>query len=151
MPLDPTKLTGSPGLPGAGNRDYPATGDDCADEWADALQAYATGIIPASTTVSAATATLRTSLKSAFALPTASRMAAFNTAMAAWATTIGGGQAGFVATPPVGLPLATLLALPTPPSSRSAGVSAAASSIDAWMKTGIAVMTAPPGTTLNWS
>lgn len=147
MPLDASKLTVSPGIPGAGERAYPATSSACAQEWADAMSAYAAAVVPVSATVSAASATLKTSLEAAFNGPVAARLAAVQAAFVAWAATIGGGMAGFVATPPAGNPFAAAFLAPV--TTRSAGVAATAASIDAWMRTGLAV--AAPAAAVNWS
>lgn len=119
----------------------------CAQEWADAMQAYATGIIPASSTVAAAAATLSGALSSAFALPSAAT--AFDTAFLAFATTVGGGMAGFTPVPPPApLGIATLLG--TTQATHGAAAAAFATKIDTWMRTGTATPL-PSGAPVNWS
>lgn len=147
MALNLAALTGSPGLPGAAERAYPATAAACAQEWAGAMTAYASSIVPPSTTVTAAGTTLQSALTSAFALAPASRLAAAQTALLAWAVTVGGGMSPFVATPPATSPFAT--AFLTPVTTRAAGAAAVAASIQAWMITGSAVL-APAGA-VPWS
>lgn len=119
----------------------------CAQEWADAMQAYAAAIVPASTTVAAAAATLSTALAGAFALPSAAT--AFDTAFLAFATTVGGGMAGFTPVPPPApLGIATLLG--TTQATHGAAAAAFATKIDTWMRTGTATPL-PSGAPVNWS
>lgn len=119
----------------------------CAQEWADAMQSYASAIVPASTTVAAAAATLSTSLASAFALADAST--AFDSAMLAFATTVGSGMAGFTAVPPPA-PLGVSTLLATTQSTHAAAAAAFTSKIDTWMRTGTATPI-PSGSPVNWS
>jgi len=77
----------------------PATVAACAQAWADAVEAYCAGIVPASTTVSAAAATLVGALTTAFEAEAAAP--GMESAFASFASTVGGGMApAFVATPP---------------------------------------------------
>src|SRR5687768_8591443 len=98
MPLLLTALTSSPGIPGAGGADYPATRLACAQAWADAAQAWAASIVPVSTTVAAAAATLAAALNTAFGSGTVA--ASMEAAFLAFATTIGTGMAGYTPVPP---------------------------------------------------
>lgn len=87
--------------------DPPGTVSECAQAWADAVQAYFAGVVPSSTTVTAAAATLKTALESVFNAGAASdpstAASSMETAFAAFATTVAGGMApAFVATPPTG-------------------------------------------------
>lgn len=127
--------------------DFTASREACAQEWADAMQAYAAAIVPASTTVAAAAATLSSALAGAFALPSAA--AAFDAAFLAFATTVGGGMAGFTPVPPPApLGIATLLG--TTQATHGAAAAAFATKIDTWMRTGTATPL-PSGPPVNWS
>jgi hypothetical protein len=127
----------------------PATRSACAQEWADAMQAYASGVIPASTTVAAAAAVLKTSLEAAFALPAAG--AAVDTAFQVFAATVGTGMLpGWVATPPPAPPgFPAQLASPHP-ATHALAATAFKNLIDVWMKTGTAVPSGG-GAPVNWS
>lgn len=151
MPLNPAALTSSPGLPGAGGADYPATRAECAQAWATAVGAWATGIIPASTTVVAAQATLQTALLSAFGGPDAATVAtAMDAAFLAFATTVGGGMAGFVPVPPVA-PVGFALLFASPAATRADGVAKVATRLQSWMITGVSTLAVPPFTPTIWS
>lgn len=127
----------------------PATAAECAQAWADAMEAYASGIVPASTTVSAAAATLAGALTTAFGSPAAAP--GMESAFAAFATTVGSGMVGYVPTPPPApVGFATQFAGPKPETHADAA-SAIAGLIHAWMTTGIATLAAPPNTPLTWS
>lgn len=124
--------------------DPPPTADECAAELAQAVGAYAADIIPASTTVASAAATLETALKSAYAQPSA--IAPTESAFTAFASTVGSGMAGFTAVPPSGpVGFATMDA-----STRSGAFEALADKIDTWLKTGTATPSGG-GTTVFWS
>lgn len=128
--------------------DPPATIAACAAAWADAIEQYASGIAPASTTVSAAAATLETALVSAFG-SAGGAAALMETAFAAFAVSVGGGMAGFVATPPPA-PVGFALLGAAQPATHDAAASDWASAIHAWMGTGTATPTlgGPP---ITWS
>jgi hypothetical protein len=148
MALDITSLKTSPGLPGAGGADYPATRAACAAAWADAAEAWASAIVPASSAVSAAAATLETALNAAFGSGTVA--ADMETAFLAFATTVGGGMAGFVPTPPPApVGFSALFAL-AHPATRQEGVDRFADAIDTWMRTGTATPSGG-GSPVNWS
>lgn len=149
MPLNPSALTSSPGLPGAAERDYPATYELAAHEWATAASAWAAGILPPSTTVAAASAALESSLATAFA--TAYPAPLIDAAFATFAATIAVGMLPlYTATPPPA-PLGIASLFTTQRSTRQAGVAAFAAKLDAWMRTGIAVLVAPPKTSQPWA
>lgn len=151
MPLNPAALTDSPGIPGAGGRDCPETLADCAKAWADAMAAYVESIVPPSTTVAAAAATLETALIAAFQTPAAAPL--METAFTAFATSVGGGMvaAGFTGVPPATpVGFAALFILP-PPQTREEGVARVAQKIDTWMRTGTAALIAPPNTVTPWA
>lgn len=123
----------------------------CAQEWADALEAYAAGIIPASTTVTTAATALASSLTSLFGSATAAGAAAsgFDAALLTFATSVGGGMAGFTPVPPPA-PLGISSLLSTTQSTHSAAAAAFATKIDTWMRTGTATPL-PSGSPVNWS
>lgn len=155
MALNPSGLTSDltsffadpPVTVSGGVTDLTTSRASCAQEWADAMESYASAIVPASTTVTAAAATLSTSLASAFAL--ADGRGAVSTAFSAFATTVGSGMTGFTATPPPGSLGVTALTA----SAKATHALAAAdwsSAIDTWMKTGTATPSGG-GSTVNWS
>lgn len=145
MPLDPVSLQS--GLEAVA-ADPPATVAACAQAWADAAQVHAAAVVPGSTTVTAAAATLSTALAAAFDLDDAAP--AMETAFAAFAATIGGGMTGFVATPPPGaVGFAAQFAGPKP-STHAAAAAAVGTLIDTWMRTGTATPSGG-GSTVNWS
>ena len=128
--------------------DPPESAAGCAAEWADAIQSYAAGVVPSSTTVAAAATALQAALAGAFAARPAD--SALEAAFASFALTLGGGMTGFVATPPAGLVgFATLFAGPNA-TSHAAGASAVATLIDTWMRTGTATPTGG-GPATPWS
>lgn len=128
--------------------DPPTTLVDCADDWGDAVQSYASSIVPASTTVTAASTTLKTTLATTFQNnDSPSMLTTLEANFLTWATTIGGGMAGFTPTPPPGsIGFSSL----SDASSHSIGATNFANKIDTWMKTGTAY-TLPSGPLVNWS
>lgn len=94
--------------------DPPTTSEGCATKWADAVGAYAAGIVPPSTTVSAARDALEGAVLGAIGAPAVAP--GMEAAFAAFAVAVGSGQAGFVPTPPpapVGFATALLPPFPT--------------------------------------
>jgi hypothetical protein len=135
----------------AGEVDVPASRADCAQAWADAMGDYASGIVPASTTVPAAASALALDLESAFASPTAPADA--DLAFTTFATAVGLGMVGFVSTPPPA-PVGFALAFAEPPASwpetHSSAADSWASKVDAWMRTGTATPVSG-GAPVPWS
>lgn len=127
----------------------PLTASECAQAWADAVGDYAAGIIPASTTVPAATTALMAALQAAFESPAAPTD--FDLAFTAFATTVGAGMlpAFSAEPPPLPLGVATLLATSSP--THAAAAASFASLIDVWFKTGVATLVLPPNTAVPWS
>jgi hypothetical protein len=126
---------------------------DCAQQWADALDGYATGIIPTSTQVTTAAAALQVALAAAFAnVNAAATAAAMEAAFLTFATTVGAGMApAFVATPPPSpLGFATLFAAEPKPETHADAASDFRSAIDDWMITGTATPSVG-GSPVNWS
>ena len=123
-----------------------------ASDWADAVEAYASGVIPASTTVTAAAATLETALVSAFgSTVAATTAAAMEAAFLAFATTIALGMLpAWTGTPPPA-PVGFSALLTTNKDTAAIFASDWASAIDAWTKTGTAILVAPPNTPVTWT
>jgi len=116
----------------------PPTRAGCAQAWADAIQGYAIAIVPPSSTVAAACATLKTALESAFALPNAA--AAFDAAFTACAAAIASGMvAPFLSTPPPA-PLGIAAQLAVIQSTHAAAAAAFTSRIDLWFRTGAVII-----------
>lgn len=146
MPLDlPSLVSGLDSVASA----PPDTSAEAAQEWADAVEAFAVAVVPASTTVAAAAATLSIALAAAFGSPPAA--AAMEVAFAAFAVTVGGGMAGFTAVPPP-LPVGFAAQFAGPnPSTHAAAATAIGGIIDTWMRTGTATPISPPGPPVFWS
>lgn len=146
MPLNPTGLQSDLEALFA---EPPTTRAACAQAWADAVQAYASGLVPPSAAVASAAATLASSLESAFAAPAAA--APFDAAFTSFAATVAGGQAPTFTgvPPPAPLGIAALLAVEQ--ATHAAAAAAFASLIDTWAKTGTAVLVAPPNTVVPWT
>jgi hypothetical protein len=127
-----------------------ATAAACAALWASAFGTYAGSVVPASTTVAAAEATLQSALAAAFASPSAA--AAMDSAFQAAAVTIGTGMLpAFAAVPPPApIGWATVLAEPYP-ADNAAAAAKLSTAIHAWMLTGTATLVAPPNTLVPWS
>jgi hypothetical protein len=120
-----------------------------AQPWADAVESYAGSIVPASSTVAAAAATLKAALAAAFA--TTNAAAAMETAFAAFAVTVGGGMTGFTPTPPAGaVGFAAQFSGPKP-ADHATAADQVSTLIDVWLKTGTAQLIAPPHTVSNWA
>jgi hypothetical protein len=157
MPLLITALTSAPGLPGAGsNADLP-NGNVVAQVWAAAVGAWAVGIIPPSAAVAAAQTALQSTLEGLFSTPrsqpaeVAALANAMNAAHLVFATTVGTGMVGFVPVPPVSpLNFAAILQA-SPRDDSQLAANEIANMLDAWMRTGISTMIAPPNTPVPWS
>lgn len=130
----------------------PATSALCAQAWADAVEGYSSGIVPASTTVTASAAALATALGSAFTgSDKTATAAAMESAFATFAASVGAGMAGYTPTPPPGsLGFAALMEEPFPETHADAAT-VWADAIHAWMTTGIGTLIAPPNTVVPWS
>jgi len=127
-----------------------ATVADCAALWASAFGSYAGSVVPPSTTVAAAQATLQSALASAFASPDA--LPAMDAAFQAAAATIATGMLPLYTGVPPASPIgwAALLGEPYAATNAEAAANIAAV-IDPWMKTGIAILVAPPNTPQPWA
>lgn len=127
-----------------------ATTAGAAGAWAAAVGDYASGIVPASTTVGAATAALQTALAAAFAQPSAA--ADMETAFESFATSVAGGMTGY--TPTVipasgGIGFAALFA--TNRSSASGAATVVSNAIDNWLTTGSSTLIVEPHAVVSWS
>ena len=123
--------------------------DGCAAAWADAMESYATSIVPASTTVPAAASDLEAALKTTFVNNGSTAMlTTLESDFLTFATTVGGGMTGYTSTPPPGL-----VGFSTIGNADTHATAAAnfANKIDTWMKTGIATLIVSPYTVVNWS
>jgi len=132
----------------------PGSTSEAAQAWADAVEGYFTDVVPMSTTVATAAATLKTALQAAFGAvgPDPSTAAAsMEAAFLAFATTVGSGMTGFIATPPPA-PVGFASLLGSNQSTQSDAAQAWASAIDTWAKTGLAqVVGGPPPPPVNWT
>lgn len=129
--------------------DPPTSHADAAQGWGDAIVNYATPVTPPSTTVAGGLAALVSAFTTAFATDDAAP--AMEAAMAAFGATIAGGMLPLnTGTPPPGpVGFADLFSGTT--DDTDAAADDVSSAIDDWMKTGIAVLVAPPNTQVNWS
>lgn len=145
MPLDAAELESQVEALAA---DPPPTIAGCAAAWADAVEAHFSAVVPASTTVSEARATLETALASAFASPAAAP--GLEAAFAAFAVTVGAGMApAFVATPPPA-PVGFALQFLVQPTTHAAAAAAIAALLDTWARTGTATPSGG-GAPVAWS
>jgi len=154
MALDPAGLETS-----FRNTVFPTTSIDpivVAAQWQSAVQAYAANIVPASTTVAAASASLAGTLTGIFSTggDPASKAAGMEAAFLAWATAIGAGMVGFTPIPPVA-PIGFAAEFAKPPNlwatTHAAAAALWAGKIDVWLKTGSATLIAPPNTVVPWT
>lgn len=147
MPLDISVLSNEL----ASNFAAPAAdAGGCGQQWADAVKAYASGLVPPSTALDAAAAALAGALGGAFASPSA--IGGMESAFAAFGASVALGMAPtFTGVPPAGpVGFAAQFGGAAPPT-HGAAAGAIAGRIDAWFKTGSAVLVAPPNTTTPWS
>lgn len=150
MPLNASAFeSGLAALTGGGS---PASRAEAAQAWADAVQAMFAGVIPASTTVAAAAATLKTALESAFAGTVGATFAAnLESAFSAFAGTVAGGMLPtYTGVPPVG-PVGFAGLCSSNKSSLAQAAADWADALDTWAKTGTATLVAPPNTLVNWA
>lgn len=127
----------------------PPDAASCANAWGNAVSSWCAGIVPPSTTVSAAASTLTSALSSAFGTPDCAP--AMESAFVAFAVTVGGGMVGYAPTPPPApVGFAAQFSGPKPATATDAA-SQIASRIDTWMRTGIGTLIAPPNTPVPWN
>lgn len=124
----------------------------CAAQWAAAVATYFMAIVPLTTTVSAAQATLQSALAAAFAgTDPASVAAQMEAAFLACATTIGGGMAGYVPTPPVTPIGFAQLFTPPYPETHDAAAEELSSAVHTWAQTGFSTLAVAPFTVVPWN
>jgi hypothetical protein len=145
MPLNLSALQS--GLEGVASKP-PASTAEAAQRWADAVLAYATAVLPLSSTVQAAAATLAGGLAGAFSAPAAAP--GMESAFAAFGASVGLGMAGYTPAPPA-VPVGFAQVFATNRGSAAEGAQAVASAIDSWMRTGLSTLVAPPNTAVPWS
>jgi hypothetical protein len=122
----------------------------CGQQWADAVKAYAAAVVPPSTTVEAAAATLAGALGAAFATPAA--IPAMESAFAAFGASVALGMApAFAGVPPAGPVGFAAQFAGAAPETHGEAASAIAGRIDVWMKSGTATLVAPPNTPVTWT
>lgn len=130
----------------------PPSRSACAQAWASAVQAYAAAIVPPSATVAAAAASLATALESAFAATTAPFAApGMESALAAFAATVGGGMAGYTPVPPSAPVGWAAQFSAAPPATHALAAQQISTRIHAWLTTGTSTLIAPPNTLVPWS
>lgn len=129
---------------------FPPDGPAAAKAWAGAIDAYAKGVIPPSTTAAAAKSALEGALMGMSAPGAA--LVAFPAAFTAYAAALGGGMApAFIATPPPApIVFAPAMAAGMAGAPASAVVPQIATIIDLWFRTGMAVP-ALGGPPVPWS
>lgn len=127
----------------------PATHAACARGWADAVESYATGIVPPSTTVSAAASALASALSTAFQAPDA--VPGMESAFAAFGVALGGGMAGYAPVPPPAPVGFAQLFIAAKPETHADAATRVGDAIHAWLTTGVSTLVAPPNTPVPWS
>lgn len=108
--------------------DPPLPIPDCAADWATIMGDYAAPVVPASTAVAAAAATLETAIASALALPVAAP--AMDAAFIAFAATIFGGMPPM--SPPAPAVISWAAALAVPAATHAQGADNFATFLDTW-------------------
>jgi len=148
MPLAPAALESA--IAALTGDSSPASQAAAAQAWADAAQAMFAGVTPASTTVAAAAATLKTAIEAAFGA-TSGLDSALESAFAAFATTIAGGMLPlYTGVPPAG-PVGFVAMLSTNRDSLDDFAADLADALDTWAQTGSAALVAPPNTVTPWA
>jgi len=130
---------------------YPNNDAQVAANWADAVDQYASLVVPVSTTSAAAKSAMVSAILGGLGTP-GSFFPAFIAGFTAYALSLGGGMtgAGFVGTPPpLPIDFTTFLALPLD-GPLSTKISVMASTIDTWFRTGTAVPSGG-GAVIIWS
>lgn len=123
---------------------------ECANQWASAVEAYAAAIVPPSLAISTAAQALAGALASAFAKPDA--IPDMESAFTQFATAVAAGMLPtYTGTPPAGPVGFAPHFESAAPATHAVAASDIASLIDTWMKTGTAVLVAPPNTPLTWT
>jgi hypothetical protein len=114
------------------------------------VKTYAAAVVPPSTTVEAAAATLASALGSAFASPSA--IPAMELAFTAFGASVALGMAPtFAGVPPAGPVGFAAQFGGAAPETHGEAASAIAGRVDVWMKSGTATLVAPPNTPVTWT
>ena len=121
---------------------FPSDTPDMADKWSQAVNTYASAVVPPSVNSSLATTAMKSVLLTiSNATPTG--LTIFSASVLAYATSLGlGMQPGFTATPPpspLDILLATLVASGFAGADSATIATQMATAIDGWFKTGIAI------------
>lgn len=123
----------------------------CADAWGSAMEGCCSGIVPPSTTVSAAAGVLKTQLAAAFALSYPASVASIELAFTAFGTAVGLGMLpAYAATPPAG-PVGFSDLVGTTRDTYEEAATDTTSLLMTFLGTGTATLVAPPNTVLPWS
>lgn len=128
---------------------FPQNQLQMANNWGNALQQYASGIIPPSATLAAAVTAFKNLMAT---MNTSNGLVVFPQAFTTFALTLSTGmQPAFTATPPPApISLTPVFSIPLQDGTNSTRISTMASIIDAWMRTGIAINNAS-GVSVPWS
>lgn len=129
---------------------FPDNVNDVAENWSNAIFNYASAVIPASSTASAAKSAMKSLLLGAGSPGTF--FSIFESSFTAFAGSLAGGMAGFISVPPP-LPIvlqAPMLAIPLEESFNPSRITTMASIIDLWFRTGTATPSGG-GATSPWS
>jgi hypothetical protein len=123
-----------------------------AEQWRAAMVAYASGIVPPSLNVTTAGATLKSTLIGIFGTTGVAQGAAMDAAFAAFAVSVAAGMLPtYTGVPPASPPGFVANLAPPFPTTHAAAVTKWAGILDTWMRTGTAVLVAPPNGVLPWT
>lgn len=123
----------------------------CADAWGQAVQDCCTGILPPSSTVSAAASALKGVLAGAFATDYPASVAAMEAAFLAFGVAVGLGMLpAYGATPPAG-PVGFASLVGTERDTYEEAATDVSNLIMTWLGTGTATLVAPPFTVVTWT
>lgn len=131
---------------------FPADPQDAAKKWAGAVGAYMSGVVPPSATASPAQSTFEATMLGM--PPSGGGAAVIVQAFVAAAAQLALGMAPtYISTPPAApLLLDPVFAIGSAGGSNAAVLSALCTTVDTWMRTGLAVLVAPvPPPPIPWS
>lgn len=132
------------------NENFPSTPIEVANVWSDVADALLMGVIPASTTASAAKSAF-IGIMSAVNSNTPNGLMLLDNAFVAYAATISGGMSPlYTGTPPPSPPGLPAL-LSSPSTSANAVANQIGTLLSTWAKTGTATLVAPPFTVSAWT
>ena len=127
----------------------PDTINACASDWASALNSYASAIIPASTTVTAASNALGTTLQTTFSNnDDPAMLVTLEANFKTWAAAIGTGMVGYNSVPPAGNIGFSGFA---DQASHGGAALVWTVAINAWMITGVSTLILFPFTVVIWN